>query len=157
MGFSGDFGWQEHHLEAVKRILGGVFFSVAPKEADQKFNTDLLVIQAGAQSIACRLRRGEYYLDKYPFDVTFRSSRPSGAETELSKMLRGFGDFMFYGFEVFGEIPRWVVLDLARVRAVVDFRSIPDCFAGDASFKAIDTREHDACVFAHSPNYWSTR
>lgn len=35
---------------------------------------------------------------RYPHEFTLRRNRDSGAETELSKLLKGFGDLVFYGF-----------------------------------------------------------
>ena len=95
--FNRDFAWQAKMLPQVKAILGKTFICEAPFEEDVKRNTDLMVLTMEPLRFACRLRNHVYY-DRYRFDITIRNSRPSGAQTELEKLLNGFGDYMFYGF-----------------------------------------------------------
>jgi hypothetical protein len=68
----------------------------APREADIKRNTDLVMFPFGGKNIAMRLRRNGY-IWSYGLDFTIRNKRDSGAETELSKIKRGLGDMLFYG------------------------------------------------------------
>ena len=73
--------------------------------------------------VACRVRLpGSGYAERYPFDVTFRCERPrSGAESELTKFVNGWGDFMLYGFGAESGEPkleRWVLVDLTALRAL---------------------------------------
>ena len=69
--------------------------TVTPDEIDQKQAADLMVLTAGNVKIACRLRR-RGYVEKYRYEFTIRALRDSGAETELSKITNGWGDWMFY-------------------------------------------------------------
>lgn len=112
-----DFEWQRRFIPEVKRILGEHLIEEAPFEEDAKRNTDLLVLAAQQVRIACRIRTHGYVL-RYPYEVTIRTSRPGGAETELAKVLSGWGHFMFYGFaDPAGKrLCAWVLGDLNRFR-----------------------------------------
>jgi len=92
-----DFSWQRRLLPEVKAILGQYLIGEAPFEEDAQRNTDLIVLKLDAVRIGCRLRRYEY-LAKWPDEFTIRTTRPSGADTELSKLISGWGDYFFYGF-----------------------------------------------------------
>ena len=103
--FKSDFDWQMQHLSKVNEIFGtlpGRLFTqarVAPREADIKRNTDLMIIPYSGYDVACRLRRPHrFYFDRWGLQFTIRSKRETGAETELSKLKRGLGDWFFYGF-----------------------------------------------------------
>lgn len=50
-------------------------------------------------------------LGQYPDEFTIRASRPSGAKTELPKILEGWGDYIFYGFatEDVTELAAWTL------------------------------------------------
>lgn len=96
-GFRQDFDWQAGYLRHVKRLLGEALFLEADEFEDQRHATDLLVLHAKDLRIGCRIRRHQY-LAGYGDEFTIRSSRESGAETELSKIMRGWGDYLFYGF-----------------------------------------------------------
>jgi hypothetical protein len=80
--------------------------------------TDLLVLRARDMRIGCRMRRSGF-AGRYPFDFTIRSRRDSGAETELSKITEGWGDWLFYGHagDTHGAIERWMLVDLHAWRA----------------------------------------
>jgi hypothetical protein len=56
-----------------------------------------IVLQMAPVRIACRVRRGRY-LRQYREQFTIRASRPQGQQTELAKILDGFGDYLLYGF-----------------------------------------------------------
>lgn len=166
MTYDTDMSFSEACMPEVKKILGSVFFRKAPKHLDQQRNTDLIVLTAGDMQIACRIRRaweiqrsGLTLVKQYPYDVTFRSSRDNGTETELSKMLGGYGTHMFYGFgDVQHRIVRWVILDLHAVRSLVGadgfakIREVP--VASGQKFKPIDIRRNVDCVLAHDPMYF---
>ena len=55
----------------------------------------------------------------YPFQFTIRSRLPSGAETELSKIVHGKGDWMFYGHASSAQshVENWWLIDLSAFRA----------------------------------------
>lgn len=108
--------------EATDAFLGDVcgllgrHLIVEPTIAeDQLQNTDLKVLSLRSMTIAVRLRKLSY-IERYPDDVTFRSDRPSGAETELAKMSAGWGDVFFYGFHGSQVIEAYTVIDLAGLR-----------------------------------------
>lgn len=112
-----DYGWQRTLLPCVKRALAEILITEAPFEDDALRNTDLIVLKAEAIRVACRLRRYGY-LEKYGGEFTIRSSRPSGCETELGKLISGWGDYLFYGFsnEKGDDLAAWIVGDLRQFR-----------------------------------------
>ena len=97
MSLERDFDWQRGLIPEVKRILANYLIAEAPPAEDMQRNTDLIVLRLDTVRVACRLRRHEY-LARYGDQFTIRTSRPSGAQTELAKMLSGWGDYLFYGF-----------------------------------------------------------
>ncbi len=44
------------------------------------------------------VNRRHGYAARYPHQFTIRAKLPTGAETELSKIVNGHGDWMFYGY-----------------------------------------------------------
>lgn len=90
-----DKEWSDKFLPEIKGILGMHLIGEPPVEEDQKRNTDLIVLKMDAVRIACRVRDPKYI--KYKADFTIRYSRPSGAKTELAKVIEGWGDYIFYG------------------------------------------------------------
>lgn len=117
MSFERDFDWQRALIPAVKRVLAQYLIAEAPFEEDARHNTDLIVLKLDTVRVACRLRRAEYAA-RYPDEFTIRASRPRGTETELSKMLSGWGDYLFYGFAAAdsGQLAGWVLGDLKVFR-----------------------------------------
>jgi hypothetical protein len=92
------------YLPLVKAICGYYFIGDAPKEEDQDHNTDLIVLNLGGVRIAVRLRKPHYWKQGTPTrlyrdEFTLRNTRPSGHPTEFAKILQGFGDYFFYGFQ----------------------------------------------------------
>lgn len=103
----------------LKAILGSVFFQIAPVQEDLEHNTDLIVFrmrQIGR--IACRVRDLKY-LETYGHQFTIRAGRPSGVDTELQKILNGWGDYTLYGFgnKETKRVVRWAIGDLNIFRA----------------------------------------
>lgn len=116
--FEEDFEWQRGYIPAVKQVLAQYLIAEAPAEEDMHHNTDLIVLKLDTVRVACRLRT-HGYLARYPDEFTIRCSRPSGAETELGKVLAGWGDYFFYGFPDpvgFG-LAAWMLGDLNVFRA----------------------------------------
>lgn len=113
----GDFDWQRGLVPAIKQILANYLIVEAPFEDDARRNTDLIVLKAEVTRVACRIRR-DTYAGQYSDEFTIRSRRPNGTETELQKMLAGWGDFIFYGFanEAGTELTAWVLGDLKVFR-----------------------------------------
>lgn len=116
-GWEADHGWADRYLPVVKRILGEHLIGVAPLEEDRLRNTDLIVLRLDAIRVACRIRRHQY-LGAYSEEFTLRSGRPHGTETELTKVVRGWGDYLFYGFAAAGGdgLAAWVLGDLDEFR-----------------------------------------
>lgn len=98
-----DKRWSDRFLPHIKRILGEVLICEPPIEEDQERNTDLIVLKMDSVRVGCRIRRKEY-AEKYPDEFTIRFGRPSGVKTELSKIVEGWGDYFFYGFEGDGDL-----------------------------------------------------
>jgi hypothetical protein len=96
-GFDRDFDWQRQFLPRVKQLIANYLITEAAPEEDKEHNTDLLVLKATTMRIACRIRKSGDL--KYEGEFTIRSKRPSGAKTELAKVIEGWGDYIFYGFE----------------------------------------------------------
>lgn len=127
MNYQENRAWSDKYLPAVKRIVGPLLLEAAPLEEDTKHATDLIILKARDKRIACRIRR-PVYADKYPYEFTIRSQLDSGQETELNKLVNGFGDWFFYGFatdedDIIG-IARWMVIDLSAWRAHLIRRTI---------------------------------
>lgn len=108
-----DKKWSDKFIPEIKQILGLHLIGEPPIEEDQQRNTDLVVLKMEAVRIGCRMRKHEYH-KTYPNDITIRAGRPSGMKTELTKIIEGWGDYFFYGFE--GEdgisILAWTLGDL---------------------------------------------
>lgn len=141
-GFRSDKQWSDKFITKFQMVAGLLITSAAPIEEDALRNTDLIVLTARSVRIACRVRRHKYYLSN-PFDFTIRSSRDSGAETELSKILSGWGDYLIYGFSNQAEtnLEAWRIIDLdcfRRTHAQLKKQSISN---GDGThFDAFDVR-----------------
>lgn len=110
--------WTDALLPRVKQILANYLIAEAPFEEDARHGTDLIVLTLEARRIAVRLRHAKY-LGRYGEQFTIRSSRPSGIETELAKIIAGWGDYLFYGFDdpadPFG-LSAWLLGDLRVFR-----------------------------------------
>lgn len=114
-----DFDWQRGLIPEVKRILANYLICEAPAEEDMHHGTDLIVLRLDTVRVACRLRRHKYlYLADYANEFTIRASRPSGAKTELAKILEGWGDYIFYAFasEDATELAAWTLGSLNSFR-----------------------------------------
>lgn len=79
-------------------------------EEDSERNTDVVasfvcsVFGRAEVSVSCRMRGPGYY-PTYKGDFTIRHSRPSGAATEIDKIIAGHGERMLYCFATHGEQP----------------------------------------------------
>jgi hypothetical protein len=112
-----DYDRQRALIPEIKRVLANYLITEAPVEEDMQRNTDLIVLRLDTIRVACRLRRYRYLAD-YGDQFTVRLSRPSGAETELAKMLSGWGDYIFYGFASADDsrLASWMLGDLKQFR-----------------------------------------
>lgn len=111
--------WSDHFIPQIKRIVGPQLMSVTPDEIDCSQATDLYIFTARDMRIAARVRRNEYLKWKYQF--TIRSKLDSGVPTELSKIVNGWGDWMFYAFsdEAEKQFALWWLIDLHALRAAL--------------------------------------
>lgn len=116
MGYEADRHWSEQFLPAIKVLCAPLVLSAAPLEEDKHRNTDLMVLTAEPVRIACRMRRFEAFT-RWPHDITIRTAREHG-KTELTKILEGWGTYLFYGFadQYDYGIWQWTILDLAAFR-----------------------------------------
>jgi len=110
--------WSDRFLPEIKRILGERFIGEPPYEEDAEHNTDLIVLKLEPLRFGCRVRRNQY-VDRYGDEFTIRAGRPSGAKTELTKIIEGWGDYLFYGFSDSEEktLAQWAIIDLKVFRA----------------------------------------
>lgn len=117
MSFKKDFSWQRALIPHVKRACAEHLISEAPAEEDMHHNTDLIVLRLDTVRVACRLRRHNY-LGNYADEFTIRASRGTGADTELRKIIAGWGDYIFYGFASADEssLAAWILADLKVFR-----------------------------------------
>lgn len=115
-GWRKDKQWSDRFLREIKGILGEHLIGEPPVEEDQERNTDLVVLKLDAVRIGCRVRKFDQI--KYADEFTIRAGRPSGAKTELTKIIEGWGDYFFYAFaDQRGErLERWMLGDLKAFR-----------------------------------------
>ena len=117
MPYSVDRKWSDKMIPQIKSFVGPHLLQPAAFELDAKQATDLMVLTARDMRIAARVRRPGY-LDKYRFEITLRCKRDSGAETELSKVVNGWGDWLFYGHaDKEDQIVLWWLVCLNAFRA----------------------------------------
>lgn len=87
-----DKRWSDRFLPEIKAIIGTHLITEPPFEEDAERNTDLMVLRLDAIRIGCRVRKFKFS-DTYPDEFTIRTVRPSGAQTELGKIIEGWGDY----------------------------------------------------------------
>lgn len=128
-----DKEWSDRFLPEIKKILESCLINedvikdyqlkntelvqVASEEDDQMRNTDLVVFKMDVLRIGCRVRSFGYF-EKYKHQFTIRSKRPSGALTELDKIVAGWGHYLFYGFcdEDERKLTKWTLINLTHFR-----------------------------------------
>ena len=112
--------WSDQFLPDIKQIVGRHLLEVSPDPLDWHQATDLMMLDARDMRIAARVRRPGYAAT-YPYQFTIRSKLPSGAETELSKIVNGKGDWLFYGHANASHtaIESWQLIDLRAFRAAL--------------------------------------
>jgi hypothetical protein len=120
MSYASDRTWSDLYIPALKQIVGPLLLDEAPLEHDMQQATDLIVFTARDMRIGCRVRRPGY-AGRYPWQFTLRSRRDSGATTELTKIIDGWGDWLVYTHaDIDSRAPRlshWLVLNLNVFRA----------------------------------------
>lgn len=111
-----DKRWSDKFLPEIKRILGECLIKEPPIIEDMEHNTDL-VLKLESIRIACRIRKYKYF-EKYKNEFTIRAGRPSNKKVELTKIIEGWGDYLFYGFSDRQEtnLYYWKIIDLNKFR-----------------------------------------
>lgn len=120
-----DMAWGRRFTFHMAAICGAYLIREAPWEEDAYRNTDLIVLTVpSGLRVACRVRRPQF-LHQYPHEFTIRCERKSKAETELRKVLRGWGDYILYGFaDPESERPRLKAWLLGNLDVFRDWYSI---------------------------------
>lgn len=113
-----DWAWSDTFLPDVKRVLGQcaihlVEVEIATPQQDLTEATDMVATIKGFKTVAVRLRRATHMQR----DLTIRTWRSSGAQTELDKIKRGYGHLYLYGWTLEHQISEWMLVDLARLRS----------------------------------------
>ena len=117
--FEENFGWSNGFIPEMKRIIGPHLLEPASIQQDREEATDLIILNARDKRIACRVRRAKYWPD-FRGQFTLRSKGKSGGPSELTKVIDGEGDWMFYGFaraDDATEFVEWYLIDLPKFRS----------------------------------------
>jgi len=141
-----DWDWADGHMKAIVDVLEAnamhlLSVSVATDEQDLKKATDLVVHITGGD-VAVRVRRHEYV--RRFRDLTIRSWRSSGHETELGKIRGGFGDWYLYAWsDGDGGLADWLLVNLQALResGLLDSKSTIRNRDGHTGFIAISDKE----------------
>ena len=99
-----DRAWSDQWLPRLRALIGPYLLGPSTFDQDTKQCADLVVLSAKDMKIGCRVRRqfcadGRIYAEAYPDQFTIRSGRSNGVQTELAKILEGWGDWFFYGHD----------------------------------------------------------
>ena len=175
LDYGDDRSWSDRQLPAVRRwlttlaplmlqrslegIAPEISFSTAPWDADVKRSTDMIGrlsipddarltgwLKGDPVDVAVRLRRER--IDRHFRDWTIRSSRQSGATTELAKLRAGHCAFYLYawvdaGADNFDE--EWILIDIERCRTtgLLDDQALPSKanYDGETSFVSVELCE----------------
>ena len=153
MTWEGRKRWADRFLPEMSRIIGEHLIVEAPLEEDRHRNTDLIVLRLEAVRIACRVRRFGYKA-KCGDEFTIRTGHPSGARTELDKVMDGWGDFMLYGFCDHSEtfLQRWTLIDLDVFRRwVTEHKELHQGYLPGVQFGNPDGTRFRAFRYADCP------
>jgi len=118
MRYEKDRKWSDQYIPLIKEIVGPHLLMPSPDIIDRNEAADLILLEAGSMTIACRIRRPGFL--KYKNEFTIRNFNIFGAKTELDKFVEGFADWMFYGHAGKGSeisIVHWFLIDLKSFRA----------------------------------------
>lgn len=139
--FATDKAWENKHSAKVGTIIKSLLVGEATFWIDTKQATDFIVfrVQGGERKgqpvgdVAARVRRPGFFYDSrgYGLQFTIRSRRTSGAETELSKINKGWTDWLFYGHIEQEQLRHWMVIDSNIFRL----------WNGKVSFAEIDNQD----------------
>ena len=126
-GWEREHAWSRRFLPEMKRIIGEHLIVEAPVEEDEQRNTDLVVLRLDAVRVACRVRQF-HYLARYGDEFTIRAGRQNGNETELQKVIAGWGHYILYAFadERDERLAAWILGDLNKFRTYWSMRLVLD-------------------------------
>jgi hypothetical protein len=122
--YTQDRTWESQYHGHVKALLGKHLLVDADDEEDTQRNTDMTTLKMKSYRVGVRIRRNNYlhqvdmHGTAYTDQFTIRADRPNGAMTELAKIMSGWGDYFFYGFENDQRtgLACWLIGDLYRFR-----------------------------------------
>jgi hypothetical protein len=102
-------------------LLHLVDVKVADVESDLTGNTDIIVKSQDIR-ISCRIRSAKYFHNpETRIQFTLRYWRKGNIPSEYSKIVRGKGDYLFYGFSDKEELLGWFILNLCKLREVLPY------------------------------------
>lgn len=120
MSYQDDRDFADRLNTKIMQIVGPYLLMPTPNEIDCKQAADLMVLAARDMRIAARVRKPGF-LDQFRYQFTIRAVRESGAETELAKIVNGWGDLLFYAHldEAQQNFELWWLVDLHAFRAAL--------------------------------------
>jgi hypothetical protein len=153
MSWQDDKGWSDQFMPDIKAVLGQNLLGEASREDDAKHATDLVVLQMKDLRIGVRMRRRKYADNaRYIEQFTLRTERSSGTQTELAKIIEGWGDYYFYGFEgqEYGRLGIWHLIDLKKFR-IGYMRLLVECERGNCPGEPIKNADGKStgCGFSY--------
>ena len=111
--------WADKYVPEIKQVVRQVAgeiieVRIADQDKDQHEATDYIV-EISSGDIACRVR--DQYFWRFG-DFTLRYSRPSGNQTELEKIKKGYARWYLYAWDkrFTGKFTAWVFVDLDKLR-----------------------------------------
>lgn len=112
-----DRQWSDKFIPHLKHIIADLLIKPASEDDDMHKNTDLIVFRVETLRVACRVRRYSY-LAEYGRQFTIRTERTNGRETELAKLIKGYGDYFIYAFadNTETDLSAWHIIDLREFR-----------------------------------------
>jgi hypothetical protein len=158
MSWHNDKHWADKLMPDIKAVLGQHLLGDASREDDEKHATDLVTLHMKDLRIAVRMRRRKYSENEhYVGQFTIRTERSSGMKTELAKVIEGWGDYYFYGFEgqEDGRLGIWHLIDLKQFRLGY-MRLLVECERGNCPGETIKNADGKSTGCAFSYEWFST-
>ena len=116
--YNNNRAWSDYFMPDVNEILMGMpawlfmdKISTATKFQDMREATDLRAFDARGRNIGVRLRRVDT-ADRFNWSLTIRTKNRHNTETEIDKIISGYGDYLFYGQVSNNAICHWHLMDL---------------------------------------------
>ncbi len=107
-------------IQTLFKDKGCLSVAIADDLLDMRKNTDYVALMELGRTlhIAGRIRGYKYAADD---EFTIRSSRPSGNDTELQKIKKGYGDYMLYCHKnkKGNGILKYLLIDLHLLREMI--------------------------------------